>query len=161
MDNTPNTNLVEYIYASAATQEFSGDDLIHLLRLARTNNTQLDITGMLLHHDGSFIQVLEGPEEAVRTLFETISRDERHANILLLSKRAIEERSFGNWGMGFVCTSCLGMKDLEGFSDLLLSQATALEMEHHADRAHQVLLKFREGRYHQHVDQDASLRQPA
>ena len=63
--------------------------------------------------------------------------------------------------MGFVCTACLGMKDLDGFSDLLLSQATALEMEHHVDRAHQVLLRFREGRYHQHVDKDASLQQPA
>ena len=61
MDDTPNTNLVEYIYASAATQEFSGDDLIELLRLARTNNTQRDITGTLLHHDGSSLQVLEGP----------------------------------------------------------------------------------------------------
>ena len=50
---------------------------------------------------------------------------------------------------------------LDGFSDVLLSNATPLEMEHHADRAHQVLLKFREGRYHQHVNEDASLHQPA
>ncbi len=161
MDQTAETKLVEYIYASAATHDFTNDELIELLQLARENNTQLAITGMLLHHEGSFIQILEGPEDAVEALFEIISRDERHANILLLSKRNVKERSFADWGMGFACTACLGNKDLEGFSDLLLSQATALEMEHHADRAHQVLLKFREGRYHQHVAQDASLQQPA
>ena len=76
MDNTPNTNLVEYIHASAATHDLSGDDLIDLLRLARSNNTQLDITGMLLHHDGSFLQVLEGPEDSVRTLFDVSLRVE-------------------------------------------------------------------------------------
>ena len=161
MDNTPNTNLFEYIYASAATQEVATRDLMELLRRARENNTRLIITGMLLHHEGSFIQILEGPENSVQSLFEIISRDERHTNILLLSKRMVEERSFGDWGMGFADTGCLGREDLEGFCDLLLSSATALKMEQQADRAHQVLLKFREGRYHQHVDQDASLQQPA
>ncbi len=161
MDHTPETNLVEYIYASEATHDFSDKDLTALLQLAREKNTRQNITGMLLHHEGSFIQVLEGPEEAVQSLFEVISHDDRHANILLLSKRQIEERSFGDWGMGFACTTCVGEKGLEGFSDLLLSSATAIRMEQQADRAHQVLLKFRDGRYRQHVDQDASLHQPA
>jgi hypothetical protein len=160
MNHTTDTKLAEYIYASAATHDFSNEDLIDLLKLARKNNSRRNITGMLLHHEGSFIQILEGPEDTVQALFETISRDKRHAKMLLLSRRNVEERTFGDWGMGFACSSCVGNKDLAGFSDLLLSQATALEMEQRADRAHQVLLKFREGLYRQHVDHDASLGPP-
>lgn len=31
-----------------------------ILQVSRANNTTLDVTGMLLHLDGSFLQVLEG-----------------------------------------------------------------------------------------------------
>jgi hypothetical protein len=34
---------------------------------------QLDVTGMLLYHQGSFLQVLEGPTSAVNPLLETIA----------------------------------------------------------------------------------------
>jgi len=161
MNHSTDRKLVEYIYASAATRDFTSDELIELLGRARENNSQRNVTGILLHHEGSFLQILEGPEDAVESLFELISRDERHANLLLLSRRHVEERSFGDWRMGFASTECLDRSGLEGFSDLLLSSATAVKMEQRADRAHRVLLKFREGRYRQHVDQDASIRQPA
>ena len=67
-------------YASAATVEFSDDDLRELLAKSRSNNMAAGITGMLLYHEGSFLQVLEGPSEAVEHLYARIRRDKRHGN---------------------------------------------------------------------------------
>jgi len=53
--------LIQLIYVSAATNRFNPAELRELLRLARLKNQQLDVTGMLLYHEGSFLQVLEGP----------------------------------------------------------------------------------------------------
>ena len=57
--------LMHLIYSSAATQVFTPEDLAALLALARKKNASLAVTGMLLHIDGSFLQVLEGEPEAV------------------------------------------------------------------------------------------------
>jgi hypothetical protein len=58
------------VYVSSSTQLFTKSDLQILLQKARDRNTQLDLTGMLLYKDGSFMQVLEGKEEAVTKLVE-------------------------------------------------------------------------------------------
>ena len=157
MTNASSERLTQYIYASAAAVPFSASELADLLRKARKNNGQLGIGGMLLHHEGSFLQVLEGPVDSVKKLYEKINCDKRHGNVLLLGKFDITERCFPDWQMGFACTSQLRGDDLNGFCNLLISQSTAMAMEHEADRAHKILLGFREGRYRRHVESDASL----
>jgi hypothetical protein len=89
------------IYASAAGKLFSKEQLVDLLAKARPNNAALGVTGMLLYKDGSFMQVLEGVEAAVRTLFEKISRDSRHKMISIIHQGNVDERQFPDWSMGF------------------------------------------------------------
>ena len=48
------------------------DELKAILSAARTNNSKKDISGMLVYHAGSFLQVLEGPEDTVTELFGKI-----------------------------------------------------------------------------------------
>ena len=50
-------------------------ELGHLFTEARSNNKKLGITGALLLSEDRFVQVLEGEEDAVRTLFTHIERD--------------------------------------------------------------------------------------
>lgn len=89
------------MYASYATQDFSDKDLTELLMDARIKNSNLGITGMLIHRAGNFIQVLEGEEGAVKNLYETIKADKRHAGEIVISEGEINERQFAKWAMDF------------------------------------------------------------
>ena len=89
------------IYVSTATERLSPSQLRDLLAVARQRNHSLGLTGLLLYANERFIQVLEGPEPAVRKVFETIQRDVRHKNIDTLRLESIEDRHFPDWRMGF------------------------------------------------------------
>ncbi len=56
---------------------------------------------MLIHRAGNFIQVLEGEEDAVKNLYETIKADKRHAGEIVISEGEINERQFAKWAMDF------------------------------------------------------------
>ena len=108
--------MLQTIYASAAVKPFTREDLVELLKIARQRNTAADISGMLLYHDGSFLQVLEGPDKNVDELFAKVQKDPRHTRILLLLRGTIQKREFENWSMGFVDTTRLAERT-EGFVD--------------------------------------------
>ena len=110
----------QIIYMSAATEPFSDDALAELLDVARTRNAEKNISGMLLYHEGSFIQVLEGPERAVTQTYQIVSKDPRHSDVQVLFQGEIEERSFGEWSMGYV--PARNIRDVpEGFHPFLVS----------------------------------------
>ena len=64
--------LYELIYGSVETRYLSAMQLSELLTLARARNQSLDVTGVLLHQKGVFIQVLEGGREPVSLLCASI-----------------------------------------------------------------------------------------
>jgi hypothetical protein len=94
--------MIEVVYASAAKRLFDPVQLGTLLETARRNNARLSVSGILLYDAGSFIQVLEGEEQVVQPLLDTISRDERHHRVQVLRRGEIQKRSFAAWSMGFV-----------------------------------------------------------
>src|ERR1700724_4507022 len=108
--------MLQIIYASAASRHFTPPELQAILSAARRNNTGLSITGMLLYDDGSFLQVLEGPEAAVAKMYATISNDKRHSNVHLILRDTIEAREFEEWSMGFVDLT-RSSRDVEGYVD--------------------------------------------
>ena len=74
--------MIELVYVSKAVQRLKQDQLEAILSKARKNNTDNEITGLLLYDGyGTFIQVLEGPENSVESLFSKIQKDTRHTNI--------------------------------------------------------------------------------
>ena len=91
----------QLIYVSAAAQTTSATDLADILESARRNNPRCGLTGMLLHIDGGFLQLLEGPWHAVQQTYERICRDERHDNPRILLDRPTDTRLFPDWTMGF------------------------------------------------------------
>ena len=74
-------NFVQLIYLSSAKPELKQSDLDGIIEASRRNNPSIDITGLLIYADGIFIQVLEGPSEAVHTLYEKIRDDRRHEEV--------------------------------------------------------------------------------
>lgn len=89
------------LYISTAREPLSQAELDAILIASRRNNAAVDVTGLLVVGGRRFLQVLEGPEDAVTATFERISRDPRHFAIVKLGEKQVEERSFGTWAMGF------------------------------------------------------------
>jgi hypothetical protein len=139
--------MLQIIYSSAAVAPFSELELAQLLTRARANNVRLDVTGMLLYHDASFLQVIEADEPTLETLFQRIGTDKRHGRISTLLRREIEARQFGDWAMGFVSPKYLTQK-LPGYSEYLRLRG---EPEKSASAAERVLAGFRAGRFRSHV----------
>jgi hypothetical protein len=137
----------QLVYTSAAVRQFTEKDLASLLIRARSNNARLGVSGLLLHHEGSFLQVLEGDTEVLNALFGTIALDKRHNRVIKLLDREVDERHFSEWRMGFVAVAALSQA-LPGFSDYLRHRGDTGKA---ADAAERVLSAFRDGRFRSHV----------
>ena len=72
------------LYVCVARKLMSREDLGALLDQSRVNNARDAITGLLFYKEGLFIQLLEGPAEAVGRSFDRISRDPRHAGCVVI-----------------------------------------------------------------------------
>ena len=136
--------LYQIVYISAATVSFSDEDLRELLDIARTNNAAQGVSGMLVYHEGSFIQVLEGERVAVESVYEKIETDERHSNQTVLLRGDIEHRTFESWAMAFLPSSSLS--DIPaGFHPFLRQRSCKSDDTENAAR--DALNAFKEGRW--------------
>ncbi|OZC01725.1 BLUF domain-containing protein [Rubricoccus marinus] len=105
--------LYALLYRSVATHPVGELSLRALTVRAAQRNKELGVTGVLLHgvHEhlpeipGAFLQWIEGPEEAVRKLFESISDDPRHQNVETIAEGPLaklagtNQRLFPDWDM--------------------------------------------------------------
>lgn len=104
------------IYMSEATQPVDGEMLDSILMKARANNGMCGVTGLLLYHDGTFLQCLEGPNSGVQRILDKISADGRHRKIKTLCDDEVEDRLFASWEMGF--RPELSKQERMGFVDI-------------------------------------------
>jgi Sensors of blue-light using FAD len=116
-------------YASAASEPFSGQALGNLLLHARRNNSRLGLTGMLLCHEESFFQVLEGSPSAVDSLYERICADQRHTKVIKLIREPIEQRSFAEWTMGLGQPDRDELGAIPGLNDFFRQGSCLWELE--------------------------------
>jgi hypothetical protein len=72
-----------------------------ILMDARRCNMRDGITGALICRADMYLQLLEGPVEAVEFAFARINRDDRHMDVRPLTRGAIasDARLFPNWAM--------------------------------------------------------------
>lgn len=70
-----------------------------IVRASIRNNRESAITGLLLVHEGYFVQALEGPAEAVLTTYGRIVDDPRHDAARVIVAGPAEQREFGGWNM--------------------------------------------------------------
>ncbi|AOW12717.1 hypothetical protein LPB72_17020 [Hydrogenophaga crassostreae] len=101
----------------------SDQALDELLRVARSRNLSLNITGMLIYSKDFFVQVLEGDKPDIDAVyFESIVFDPRHAAPYVMDESEIESRSFPDWTMGFRRLSRDAVAAEPGFFDLSTAQ---------------------------------------
>jgi hypothetical protein len=128
-------------YVSSATVEFPPEALRLLLEVARSHNEAAQVTGMLLYHQGSFMQVIEGPAEGVREIHQRIVEDGRHRGMITLLQEHIDARHFPKWSMGFRDLTRAG--PIEGFSEILNGTLTGREFADNPSKAQRLLLSFK------------------
>jgi hypothetical protein len=144
--------LSELCYISAASHRFDRAELDALLIKARANNRKLGITGMLIHHGGSFLQILEGQEAEVTALYDKIAQDPRHSHVLRLFRTPIRLRSFGDWTMGYVDGNLGELSRLPGFNDFFRDGFSRTGLRAGSEtKARDLATQFRAGRWRQRI----------
>lgn len=88
--------MLQVVYISSVS---AGADTSAILPASRANNQRLGITGLLYCDGRRFMQVLEGPERDVDATYARIAADPRHRAPVVLSRRTIAAREFGDWAM--------------------------------------------------------------
>jgi hypothetical protein len=110
--------LQSLVYMSSAAEPFDDDALEGVLEHARSRNTADGLTGLLVHRNGRFMQLLEGPYDAVLSTYQRILADDRHDDVRLLAEESIHTRRFPEWSMAYDRDTD-GAAVPEGFSDFL------------------------------------------
>ena len=116
MNHSP--TLYSLIYRSKASRAVHEVTLPPLLRKARLHNERTHLGGLLLHANGEFMQVLEGPEPALSQLYARIQADPRHYAVRTLAYGPIAQRAFPDWRMAYVPTDAEVLEKITGFLPL-------------------------------------------
>ena len=143
MSKTNSDRLFHLGYVSTETEDLGSTGMVELLTAARRINTSRDITGLLLHRDRSFYQVLEGAEDVVRQTFDSIEKDQRHTAIDVLFEGEVDEREFPDWQMGFLNLDGVDIETLQGYSDFLSREDNAKDFLENLSRGKRLALMFR------------------
>lgn len=93
---------LQVIYSSQATTPMSVADLEQILVDAREGNERRGVTGALVYVDGVFLQILEGPEAAVRGLMGSIAKDTRHSALKVVHEAEVDPPMFSTWKMAYL-----------------------------------------------------------
>lgn len=103
------------VYVSTAVKLMHENQLLDILHNARQHNAALNISGVLLYSEGTFIQVLEGKDSVIDALYSRIEADQRHKGVVKLIDEPIAEKSFSQWLMGFTVTDSAKTEKLLGY----------------------------------------------
>ena len=94
--------LVRLLYVSRLADASKPEVIDGISADSRKHNPAQGITGILCYGAGIFLQAIEGGRSEVSQLYNHISQDVRHKDVVLLHFEEICERRFGGWTMGRV-----------------------------------------------------------
>jgi len=136
MATSADDTLYSLKYASilSISQEEVDPTLSVILAAALKNNPKHDITGMLYvdRESKALVQVLEGPKDAVLTLYEIIKADDRHFGLNLIEQNPIDSRVYPEFGMALARTS--GASQLQGLASVGGGPSKPIEYAQHLVR---------------------------
>jgi hypothetical protein len=93
----------QILYCSLMSEPMDEAAIEALVQMAANLNRMDHITGLLMQADGVFLQLIEGPRDAIKHLWARILHDKRHKGIVqLYHRREVEARVCEGWGMRYV-----------------------------------------------------------
>ena len=93
--------MTQLIYVSTARPHLSETEVADIVQASRRNNARREITGLLVFNGMNFMQALEGPEDVLVPTFRAICSDPRHEGVVTIATKALAEREFPDWSMGY------------------------------------------------------------
>ncbi len=135
--------IFQLTYVSTQTRAMGAADLIGMLNQAQIANDQLGITGLLLHREDSFFQIIEGDQASVEALFQKIESDSRHTRVEVMFRGASQGREFPDWKMGFLELDGIDVRMLPAFSNFLDDDAEPRKFLKALSRGKRLALLFR------------------
>jgi hypothetical protein len=86
-------------FVSTATHHMNGQQFRSLVNNAAMNNAVKSVTGLLGYNGMNFIQLAEGPADAVDECIHRILNDDRHAGVRFFREKPITQRECQEWGI--------------------------------------------------------------
>ena len=106
------------VYTSRPRMPMTSDVLDDITSTSIKNNKKIGVTGMLLGIENRYLQYLEGAEEEVKALIQTIKKDGRHYEITQWTSGFSENRIFIDWSMGSWLMNNVELKKLNALKDI-------------------------------------------
>jgi hypothetical protein len=131
-----------YVSRSRLSPAESAAQVEGVVRLARSRNEGLGITGALMFTEASFAQVIEGSAAALEELMASINADPRHSDIRIIRASCIDERRFGGWSMAYAGPSFYVNRHIK---PLLADEVNERERATHTDRLVGLMHEFMQG----------------
>jgi len=101
------------IYLSTAFRQPHQALLDTILDDARSYNSSVGVTGLLIAHGSKFLQVLEGEASQVEDVMKRVCASQKHGGIITLIDSEVSGRLFPEWTMGYQRLST--DEEVEGF----------------------------------------------
>ena len=135
--------MIRVTYVSREAPGLTSDKLLALVSQCHRNNPDKGLTGMLLHGNGTFLQVLEGDDHVVDTLIGAIAADPRHIDMKIVRREPVTRRQFADWSMGFERVTDESLKGVSGLHDFGLLNFTPEFLIGHDDVVETLLERHR------------------
>lgn len=136
------TDLFEIIYVSQRSERVSDRMIVDEIVIpSGMNNRRLDITGILWFSEEHFLQVIEGPRDAIISLYQSIQRDSRHFDITTVSEGSIPQRSFKRWGLRAL--QCEHGQEITGLISMLKAESNTKKKALASTDAENISLQIR------------------
>lgn len=114
--------MFQLTYISTATPGLQSGAIETILGQSRTNNRRHDVTGLLLFDGKRFLQVLEGDQSVIETIYAQIRSDPRHRAPVQLSAATKDRRCFGGWAMAYHAVDKVRPEELAAHVDALVAE---------------------------------------
>lgn len=93
--------MFQAVYASHAVYPMGHPSDADILRVARRQAAEFNLTGFLLRTEWAFAGAFEGDGDAVARMFDAVLRDPRHRVVRAWGPYPILMRGFDGWAMGY------------------------------------------------------------
>jgi hypothetical protein len=132
------------VYSSVSATVPDAGTVLGILRTARAHNARHGVRGVLLLADRMYMQVLEGPAEAVDRLMDNIQRDPRHSCVVpwLVEDAPDHAAMFADWTMAFARVGAVGDGTDAGLSPIDRSPLHAILAAYPERSASRILRGF-------------------